>query len=173
MPFGAKKTSFYSSIFMKSVVWWRYSRDFKYSTWNISEKNLGSLRHTQPPYFTTRRLVTTQNFRFFQAQKCFFSEGELKKNFLPKDAYRVTQGCAKRSGVGGAFLTPADGEKHFTLQNGRFWNNPQIGFWLIGCRGCVGARQKCYQNNFRPWRYFLIPWSLLSDPNSSIYKHLE
>jgi len=85
-------------------------------------------------------------------------------------SYRVTWPGRKNLGVGSTF--PAS-QKNFKLQNDGFQNDPQISFWPIGCRGCVGARQKYDQKNFRTWRCFLIPWSLHDDKNSSIYRKLD
>ena len=46
-------------------------------------------------------------------------------------------------------------------------------FGRLGVGGASERAKNFTKKNFRPWRYFLIPWSLLSDPNSSIYENLE
>ena len=84
MPFGAKNTSFYLSIFMKFFVWWCYYRVLKYSTWVVFDKNLGSPQHPQPPFFGIRRLVTTQIFQNFWSRKFFSRKMSQKNVFLAK-----------------------------------------------------------------------------------------
>ena len=64
-------------------------------------------------------------------------------------SYRVTWPGRKNLGVGGTFRGPVGAQKHFKLQNDVFWNDPQISFWPIGCRGCVGARQKYDQKKLQ------------------------
>ena len=69
-------------------------------------------------------------------------------------SYRVTWPGRKNFGVGGTFGCPVGAQKRFKLQNGGFWNDPQISFWPIGCRGCVGARQKYDQKKLQNLEMF-------------------
>ena len=77
-------------------------------------------------------------------------------------SYRVTWPGRKNLGVGGTFPTSVGAQKHFKLQNGGFQNDPQISFWPIGCRGCVGARQKYDQKKLQTLEMFfdtlVISW---------------
>ena len=50
-----------------------------------------------PPFLGAKEWSLLQIFDFFKRNKIFL-EDELKKFFLPKDAYWVTQGSAKRLG---------------------------------------------------------------------------
>ena len=104
--------------------------------------------HPTPIFYHPKR-GHYPKFSIFSSEKKIFQKMRRKNFFLPKDAQRVTCHCTKRFGVRGAFPHSQKNKKHFTLQNGRFWNNPQISFWPIGCRGCVGARQKFHQKKLQ------------------------
>ena len=147
MPFGTKNTSFYPSIFMKFFVWWCYYRVLKYSTWVVSEKNLGSPRHPQPPYFGTGRLATTQIFENFWSRNFFQGRWVEKKFFLRKDAYWVTWPHMKRLGHIPCTTWATAAEKAKKAGFGHFWPNPQIGFSAILGRGCVGAGWQHMERN--------------------------
>ena len=148
MPFGAKNTSFYLSIFMKFFVWWCYYRVLKYSTWVVFDKNFGSPQHPQPRFFGIRRLVTTQIFQNFWGRKFFEGRWVEKKFFSRKDVFWVTCRHMKHLGHYRACITWATAAEIAKKAGfGHFWPNPQMGFWAILTRGCVGAGRQHMERN--------------------------
>ena len=142
MPFGAKNTSFYLSIFMKFFVWWCYYRVLKCSTWVVFDKNLGSPQHPQPRSFGIRRSVTTQNFENFWCQNVFSRKVGRRKKNLPKDAYRVTWLDRKKLGHCTCTTWVRNRKRQHMRTFDHFLPNPQIDFLAILGRGCVGAGRK-------------------------------
>ena len=80
-----------------------------------------------------------RNFRKFSSAKIFWRKVSRKKIFSRKDAYWVTWLHMKRLGHRACTTWATAAEIAKKAGFGHFWPNPQIGFWAILGRGCVGA----------------------------------
>ena len=92
--------------------------------------------------FGGQSIVTAQNFRLFQTQKKFL-EDELKI-FCAK---RCISGNSRESKTEHFYVASLNDEKDFTLQNPKFWYNPQIGFWLMGVGDASGRAKSMTKKN--------------------------
>ena len=103
----------------KVVLWvWYYRTRNIYMKW-FPDKNISALRHTLPSIFGGRIVVTTPNFRNFQAQKFFFGRW-VETNFFAKRClpYRVTEPGRKSLGDGVCSISDLGLKKAVTMQ---FW----------------------------------------------------
>ena len=98
-------------------------------------------RAAAPPYpgFRWSKNFSSEIFENFQAQKFFWRKVSRKKFFSRKDVYWVTWLHMKRLGHSACTTWATAAEIAKKAGFGHFWPNPQIGFWAILGRGCVGA----------------------------------
>ena len=83
-------------------------------------------------------------------------------NIFGAASYRVTWPGRKNLGDGGTFPASVGAQKHLKRKIGGFQNDPQMSFWQIGCRECVGARQKYDQKKLQTMEMFfdtlIVSW---------------
>ena len=75
-------------------------------------------------------------------------------NIFGAASYRVTWPGRKNLGDGGTFPASVGAQKHLKRKIGGFRNDPEISFSKIGCRECVGARQKYNQKKLQTMEMF-------------------
>ena len=83
-------------------------------------------------------------------------------NIFGAASYRITWPGRKNLGDGGILPASVGAQKHLKRKIGCFQNDPQMSFWQIGCRECVGARQKYDQKKLQTMEMFfdtlIISW---------------
>ena len=140
-------------------------------TW-FCDKKILALRHPLPLDFGAEVWSVGQKSRFIDLRW-----GSLGCCVAPKifgaASYRVTWPGRKNLGVGCTFPTSVGERSTLNCKMTFFEMTRKSVFGQLD----VGVRRSAPKiwpkKNFRPWRCFLIPWSVLDDKNSSIYRNLE